>query len=97
VPGGVVQEVRQHLREPLGVGDHGELRGLHGDLDPSRPARGPGLGGGVLEQAAEVDLGPHQRDLSGLQARQVQQLGDQPTEPAGLRQRGAERLGVRAG
>jgi hypothetical protein len=90
VPQRVVEQVGQHLVQPLGVGVDDQARLDVGD----HPLRGPGGARDVVDEGSEVEALAVQRHLAGLQPRQVQQGAHQPGEPAGLRQRGLERLRV---
>jgi hypothetical protein len=51
------------------------------------------LAGGALEQVARRERAHVERLLTGLQAREVQQLRHEPPEAAGLREHRAQRLG----
>ena len=63
----------------LGVAVHSQIR-LGGDGDGDLGGGQAGLGGGVLEQGADLEHAALQGDGARLQAGQVKELGDQVAE-----------------
>ena len=96
VPDRVVDEVDHQLGEPGGVAHHGEVlgMGLAAHRDGARADRG--LRRGCLHQVGDAHLGDGQGRHPGVQAGEVEQVGDQRAESLGLPQRPPERLVVGA-
>ncbi len=96
VPHRVVQQVGEDLREQVGIGAHAQpLRDLAARHHPL-PGH-DGLPQGLLAQLAQLDVLTLDQPGPGLQAGQVEQLRDQPAQPLGLGERGAEGDGIGVG
>jgi hypothetical protein len=91
---GVLDEVHDDLVDALGIAIGLQRRGCvdrEHDILGRVHAR---LAGGALEDVAQRE-GPHvERLLAGLQAREIEQLGDEPPEAARLLEHRAQRLGI---
>lgn len=93
VPDGVVDEVREHLMETLGIGrDHKALRTIDNDYGRGRAEES--LLNDRVDDADKLHWLEMQRDGSGFQARQVEQLLDESTQPVGLAQHCGQGLGL---
>ncbi len=95
-PDRVVDEVEQDLVHALAVGREGREieRDVVADLDAAPRHRDVDLGDQVVHQRLERQLLDPERDLAGLEPRELQQLIHEPSEPLDLGQHHAERRGV---
>ena len=93
-PHRVVDQVEQHLVHPLAVGVDGRQIGgqLALDDDAAVRARDLDLRQHLRHERRQRHLLAEQRQLAGLQPRELQQLLDQPAEPLRLRQHHLQRL-----
>jgi len=85
VPGGVVEQVGDELAQSRGVGEHGEPRGRRdvvGDTSRGRRAGADEIG----KKGRHVEVRESQRCHPGVDPRQVEEVVDEATEPASLRQ-----------
>src|SRR6266511_2238671 len=97
VPGGVVEQVRDHLVQPARVGDGLARFGVDAEAHVATGRTGGDLGLPYRhrQEPGHVEGLQVQRYHPGLDPGQVEQLGDQPAEALGLGQRGPQ--GVRVG
>src|SRR5699024_1277617 len=92
VPGGVLQQVVDHLVEPCGIGRDGQVGGLDVD-DPAHVAAPGGQGRGIdhlVQEGGELDRLDVEVDHAGIEAGEIQQMVHQLGEPLGLGQRHLE-------
>ena len=94
---GVVEEVGDELAQARGIAvddEPGRVDLEHvGDVLPAHPR----LGDGGVQQRADLDRLAVQRRPAGVDAREVEQVGDQVRHPFALVERGAQRGGVGRG
>ncbi len=89
MPVGVVEEVREHLGEPCGVGGHVQVGWHVDDVDRASP-RDPGLRDGVLDECAHVDGRERERGAATVDAAEIEQVADEGAEAFGLGEGGAQ-------
>ena len=87
---GVVEQVGDHLVQPLGIAGGLQVAGLDAHLQPHRPVAEDALACGLLEQPAHAERHRPELEPPALELGEVEQLGDEPAESLGLRERGAE-------
>ena len=92
---GVLDEVHDDLVDALGVALDEQPGGRVDREDDVVGRVQARLARGALDDVADGERAHVERLLAGLQAGEVQQLGDEAPEPARLREHRAQRLGVR--
>ncbi len=96
VPHGVVDEVGDELGQPGAVGVDDEVGRLDGVAHPHGAPVDRGLGHGVPQEGGDLDVTDAQGRCTGVDAGEVEQVGDEGTEPLGLLERPAQGRVVRA-
>ncbi len=87
VPRRVVEQVRDELPEPRRIALHGQVGRSRPDVEGDRLGADSGLRDGVLQQVGHADRLDGQRRHPSVDAGEVEQVLDQPTEPFGLVER----------
>ena len=96
VPHRVVDEVGHQLVQARRVRAHGQLGRLHDGAHADRPAVHAGLGDDVVQKLGHHDVGELERRGAGIDAREVEEVTHEGTQPLRLAQGRPKRLVVGA-